>query len=502
MTPPFAIADFNAPALVSVPAARPVRFSGSLVALCFALASAGILLILPRGALAQLGAEQVVWLTALLTFGLTFYLMRQYRRIALNPWGSAVTLTLAYYAFRYGWGALVVYYWEFLPWEAIPALRLRFYHQGGRMAVEDICDLVMLGALGLFVGALLPTRRIAAWLPQLKWPVDDRKLRRNIILYMPVGLFLLLYLAAVVHPAAQFVVELSGRFVYLSNIFCGYWLFSARSSGERTKWLLILIATTGLSMTLGLIHGMVGECLAPLVFCIFGYMLARARLPWKLLVVVIPLMFFLVLPFLTIYKEIALEHKQSGIPERLDYAWEKFDSLDYRRGLELAIDRVVARMAESGYPTIFARYYPAVYPHENGRTLWLEVATLMPRFVWPDKPGVSTELNRYSSGVGIVREGDSTSAVFDAVSEYYVNFGAPGVFFLSVIHGLYISVLTAWLMRNVKQPMASGLSMALFFTNPEFFGVGVALNAQIKIIPVWLLYLYAFSRRMFARRGA
>jgi hypothetical protein len=125
----------------------------------------------------------------------------------------------------------------------------------------------------------------------------------------------------------------------------------------------------------------------------------------------------------------------------------------------------------------------------------LELETFVPRFVWPHKPELNPELNRYSAAVGIVREGDGTSAVFDAVSEYYVNFGAPGVFSLSVLHGWYISLLTAWCMRNLKGPMAGAMSMAVFFTNPEFFGVGQAVNVHIKLLPVWVLYLYVLSRK-------
>jgi hypothetical protein len=444
-----------------------------------------------------LGAELAVCLTAATIFCVCRYLLRRLRQAGINPWASAIGLTIAYYAFRYGWGALVVFYWEFMPWEAVPALRSRFYYQGARLEVENVCELILLGGFGLLIGALLRTESIERLLPDIRWSVDNRRFQRNVILFSPVALILFLLVAPRMPQAARLAVELVGRTTYLLIVLIAYWLFTARSSAERAKWQFLLILTGGFSLCLGLMSGLLGEILAPAAFTVFGYMLARAAVPWKWIAIVVPIAFLVLLPFLTLYKETAFQHIDASIMTRISYAKEKLAITDYRRGVELGLDRFVARMAESSYPPIFARYYPDVYPYANGRSLWIEAATLVPRFFWPTKPSMSEELDRYSVSVGLIREvGAGTSMVFDAVSEYYVNFGPPGVFFLSLLHGIYLTVVGSWFNSNLKQPLSGSLNAATFFTNPEFFGVGQAFTLQIKLIPVWIVVLYVLSKRI------
>jgi hypothetical protein len=249
------------------------------------------------------------------------------------------------------------------------------------------------------------------------------------------------------------------------------------------------------SLCLGLLTGQLGEVLAPLVFMVFGFMLARRKLPWRALLVIVPVAFLLVFPFLTVYKYTAQNHPDSPLSERVLFAVERFATLDYRTGVELTMDRFVARMAATALPAIFSRFYPDVYAFEHGRTFGTELSSLVPRIVWPDKPFVAVELNRYSAAVGLVREGGTTSAVFDAVSEYYVNFGPVGVLVFCFLHGVYVNILGAWFSDRLQAPLGGAMNMAVFISNPEFFGVGQAFTSQIKILPVWLLVLYVLSRR-------
>jgi hypothetical protein len=74
-------------------------------------------------------------------------------------------------------------------------------------------------------------------------------------------------------------------------------------------------------------------------------------------------------------------------------------------------------------------------------------------------------------------------------------FGAAGIFFLFIIHGIYLNVLSKWLGQCLREPLAGTLSVALFFTNPELFGVGQAFVTQVKLFPVWIVLLYLLSRR-------
>jgi hypothetical protein len=250
----------------------------------------------------------------------------------------------------------------------------------------------------------------------------------------------------------------------------------------------------------GFVTGMVGDFVHPLVNVLLGYVLARRTYPWKFLAVSIPLAFVAVFPWLTIYKYYG--HPAGldlTVPERVERTRSVMSWLGYRAGLELALERSVARLSGSTFPAVFVQYYPSVYPFVKGQTFLLEASTLIPRVIWPEKPQLSAELNRYSMAVGIVREREGTSAVFDAASEYYLNFGVLGVLILSIIHGSYLAILYRWLAGS-HYIMGASIFLILFFENTDFFGVGQLFVAHVKVIPVWLMLLYWMSSASKASR--
>jgi hypothetical protein len=97
--------------------------------------------------------------------------------------------------------------------------------------------------------------------------------------------------------------------------------------------------------------------------------------------------------------------------------------------------------------------------------------------------------------VGIVQEGDETSAVFDAFAEYYVNFGLPGVFFLAGLHALYLNVLYEWLLRSLEYLAGISIHLMVFLLNFDFFGVGQMFVSHVKLIPVAIVVLYLLGRQ-------
>jgi hypothetical protein len=488
---------------VTEPTARYRESRMNTVPVVFCAMCGAVLVLISRKLSVEIPPSAIIWSTVCILLALCAY----HRRVAIehgeNPWISPFPLTMNYFFVRYGLGALVVYYWDSYPWEALPALKMRFYEHGGRQNLEPACQLLLLGAFGLSAAASLPARRIARLLPAIRWSVDRDKFRRNVVLYLPVGLFVLLLGARELSLTLQFAASIFGTIIYPLAGIISYWLFSARSSSERAHWIAVLSALCGLSLLLGLISGLISEMLLPFAMALFGYIIARRSPPWKALLLAGPPIFFFVFPFLTIYKYSTQQSASDLIGDRLAGAREKLQFTNYRMGFEMTLDRFVARMALAEFPAIFSRFYPEVYPYAEGATFLKELSVLVPRVIWPDKPLISYELNHYSAAVGLIHEGDKTSAVFDAVSEYHLNFGPGGVFLLFVLHGLYLSVLYSWLNVNVEKYLASSLFAALFIFNNDFFGVGQLFTSHVKILPVWILLLYFMSRkRTGARRAA
>jgi hypothetical protein len=466
-----------------------------LLAQLVCVATAVALLITPYGTFANFSSATVVWITAGFLFALTLCSFRIARSCGEKPWVAPLFLMMAFLCFRYGWGAIVVHYWEELPWEAIPELRRRMYFFGARQNLENACHLILLGGAGFFLGLSLSSSGMAARLPAISWTVDEMKFRKCLILYAPIALFIFTVARFYLPVSIAFAVQLLGAFTFVIITIASYWLFSAVSPSGRIQWMLFLLVMCVPAVLVGLATGMVGDFLGPLTAVMVGYILARGAPPWKFLIVVLPLAFFLVFPWLTLYKHMKKPGTSPTMDERMYALREMSRSLDYQRGLEMVLDRFVARLALTELTAIFSRFYPATYPYEQGRTFYVEAAGLIPRIIWPDKPDFNSEVNRYSVSVGLVVEGQETSAVFDAISEYHVNFGTAGVFFLSLLHGFYIKLLYQWLMSRLHYVIGASIYFALILMNSDFFGIGIVFVSHTRVLPVWLILFYVLSRR-------
>jgi hypothetical protein len=205
----------------------------------------------------------------------------------------------------------------------------------------------------------------------------------------------------------------------------------------------------------------------------------------------------LIAPALTLYKEAMGNQRASGGEISFSSAAAEtssgLDTLTVRDRIEVFAASFIGRMCGS-FPALFSKYYPEVYPFVNGKSFVTELQSFVPRMLWPGKPNISAELNEYSRQVGMVSQEDTvTSAVFDSVSEYYVNFGVVGVLVLSVIHGAYLRVLYCCLQRAAPSVLATAIFLTTILKNPDWFGVVQTATADIRGVPVCLLILYVLA---------
>lgn len=120
---------------------------------------------------------------------------------------------------------------------------------------------------------------------------------------------------------------------------------------------------------------------------------------------------------------------------------------------------------------------------------------------WRDKPDIGRLLDSYAWQVGIIGKGDNqTSAKFDFVSEYYINFGAWGLFALSWLHGLFFRYLE-FVFRTVASPLIAALIVAVIIVaNHDFFSVTMLWPAVLKEFLIWSLILTVVCHKVSARR--
>ena len=332
--------------------------------------------------------------------------------------------------------------------------------------------------------------------------MDDAKFQLNLALYAPIALFIFIGLRPLMPIVIRDTALLFGWVVWVILVIVSHRFFCLQSE-NRPKWLILMTLIFLIHFVLGFQTGMRGSFLYPGLLIMLGYILARASLPWRLLIPSIALLVLLVIPWLTIYKTTtrAFGDKLS-VPEKIMLVNEQFGEIGQRGLIELGIDGLFGRVAGSGAGalSVFSQFYPDPYPFEMGRTFVLEVGHLVPRLVWPEKPNLSFELNTYSTVVGILPETSSddaemTSATFDAISEYYLNFGSMGVLLFSLLHGYFMRILYYWLVHRSHYEVGAAIYIVFFFLNIDFFGVVQVFVSASRQLLVWPLIIWVLSRK-------
>jgi hypothetical protein len=394
------------------------------------------LLLMPPNTVRDIPDGAWSWACAVISFALFWDRRKAARQIGENPIVAVGPLISGWIFVRYGLGALGVFYWDQYTW-VMPGLDRHWHAHGGRYNLNQACRLSLLAAIGFYLAFRLPVGSIVRSLPELRWTVDTTKLKLNTLIYLPLGLFTALYLAARLPLTISFLVSIFGTATYALLVMVSYWWFSSRGFA-RTKWMVVTLLTCALISTLALTTGQVGQVFVPLMMVFFGYAVARRKLPWAVLV---PATFFglvVIGPLLTAYKHITynIATPETSVEDRLLYTGEYLETIRLRGGIELSVQRFVGRMILIEFPAVFSLHYPDSFDYLRGRSFVIEFSSLVPRLVWPEKPDMNIEINRFSQGVGLISADGVTSAKFDAIAEYYSNFGPLGVVVLSLVHGL------------------------------------------------------------------
>lgn len=463
-----------------------------LASVYFAVIGCAVLLV-PQSTFVSLRRAVIVWMTfaVLLCAAASAYCIA--RRAGLSPWTTPVSLITIYYFIRYGWGTLVAEYWEHYPWKAYPHLRWNFHRFGVWQHLPAACQLILIFGMGMTIGGLLtiPFRRPTSSSISLR--LSESRLKQMVIIYSPIGIVINSGLQFVLPDSVRFTVSLLGFLVYPLILLASYWLFSSSMPRERTKWTLFLAFACLATLPVGLVTGQVAGQLMPGVMVLMGFTLARSAPPWKAVLAAFPVLFLFLLPFASLYK--SERFNNSNIPDRLSSTLMRFETASPQARLELALERTLMRFAGSNMPAVYVAFYPDVYHFEFGKSFVIEASTIVPRVLWPEKPYAAWELNRYPARVGMVEYEGTTTALFDAISEYYINFGTVGMFAMAIVHGCYWQALHNWLVLRFHPLIGSAVLLATIVMNEDFYGVGLSLTSHVKTIPVWLLILYLLGRK-------
>ncbi len=453
----------------------------------------GILLSLPKGSFMDYDHEVVIWSTAACLGILAAYAYKRAQALGQNPWLYPSSLLMVTFFVRYGLGLLVAYYCDQYPWQAMPELGNSFTDLGIKDNLPNVCHLILLGSLAFYLGAEMPVRRFSSLLPDLRWPVDDSKFRHNLVMVSPVALFISLALSFSLPYEYRFMAQVFGNVLLVFTVISSYWFFIATAFEEKIKWGGFIILICCGQALMGLKVGMTEGFLLPLVMVALGFILARKSLPWKGVLVAVPFLILVALPWISLFKWSVATKSM----ERFERSGEEFSQTDVQERIERSLERLVLRWALIRPLGAYVQYYPEMLPYDGGRSFMIELTGQIPRFLWPEKPNMALELNRYNKYVGLNPdpEGPNTG-VFDAFTEYYINFGMVGLFLLSVLHGTFVKVLFDWLVNRAYFLFGASIFLILYFQNHALFGLLIILPMYIRELLIWNILLFFMSRKL------
>jgi hypothetical protein len=456
-----------------------------------------ILLSMPFGTFDLMNREGVIWGTAATLLGLAGVAWISARRRGVSVWLDPTFLMTAYFGFKYGFGVVALHYWAALSWVENPGIGSVFERWGIWDHLPIACHLFLLAGLALYLGTALPAGPLGRVAPALRWRIDERRFRVNLCIYTPIALVFFVLGRRFLPLVIRDTVLLFGWLSWVILIIAAIRVFSS-GRGHRQAWAGIIVIVVGAHIALGFEIGMRGAFVYPLLLVGLGFLLARGRLPLVTTALATLLLLAIVVPWLTYYK---IQPQELPVSDRLTAASEDFVQGGTRGAIERGVEALVGRsVGSAGMAPVFIQYFPSLYTFEYGHTFMIQAMHLVPRVIWPDKPNMSEQLNAYTRRTGMIAaDDDTTTAVFDAVSEYYINFGVGGVFFLCLLQGYYFRLLHGWLVMRSAFLIGPPIFMVLLFINFDFFGLAQSLLSHTRQLPVWIGALYLLSRDQRAR---
>ena len=113
---------------------------------------------------------------------------------------------------------------------------------------------------------------------------------------------------------------------------------------------------------------------------------------------------------------------------------------------------------------------PNVVPYQYGRLYSYMLITLIPRFVWPDKPSVNDANQYYQVAYGLTSE-ENLNAVSIAVgvlTEGYMNFGWLGAMGVMFLLGIFFDFYQRVLLSKESGVLLTALGIVLL---PQFMSI-------------------------------
>jgi hypothetical protein len=256
-------------------------------------------------------------------------------------------------------------------------------------------------------------------------------------------------------------------------------LFRRYLQGEATTLDRLLIAGFLMSRFLaGMASGWLGVFTSILVICGSLYVAERKRIPRLSLFVVVAFTLFFQVGKDDFRKTYWVERfPPAGRVERLvfwvDTSFEKWNevltnpSADTLREI---MSPSVNRLSLLNQTANVIDKTPALVPYQYGQLYSYMFITLIPRFIWPDKPSVNDANQYYQVAYGLTSEDNlgGVSIAVGVLTEGFMNFGWVGAFGIMFLIGIFFDFYQSTFLSRDSGILLTALGVVLL---PQFLAV-------------------------------
>ena len=265
------------------------------------------------------------------------------------------------------------------------------------------------------------------------------------------------------------------------------------------KYLLFTVMLIILEVLYALPSGSKERVIFPLFLLIAIYSLKK-KIPVLTILITSAFALLFVFPFNEIYRNIT---RTGDVISDCQYAFNiylrtftRFDSysLDHLFfgifGERLNFAVVVGSIVENT---------PRIWDFKMGYTYFLFFISLVPRIIWPSKPGIASFANDFGRDYGFISPSDyTTSIAMSWIGEMFINFGWLGIL-VAFCYGLLYQTIYSYFLRSER---ISTLSIYLYSFSLYYMVRGDMFAEQfsglLKIFTVVIFLFYPFLKKLKA----
>jgi hypothetical protein len=344
---------------------------------------------------------------------------------------------------------LIVYFLEY-PFTIFTQKLLLMNYAGDTYLLDEaaLVKALLLSFLGLgliLFGYHWPGRHaVAKVVPkfEMRWH-DKNAVQLMALVFMAIGLvtFLLFYVIKLPNTV-QAYLGLPGDFFFLAMIT----LFVMQLAGDLSYTLKVVLwgVLVPVRIFLGMAQGQLGLGMLIVMALVITYATVRRRIPWAVFIVGFGA-FVLLQPVKVglrqsvwvngeMSTEVAQSDKASALIESTERGWAVLQTFDIRDVVDLA----TVRLTDILVLATVVQQTPRDVPYWAGSSYYRLLYVVIPRILDPEKPDImeGNVLGHQYEMIGV--DNYTTSINLAQVTEFYGNFGIPGVivgcFLLGIIY--------------------------------------------------------------------